>query len=520
MPIDPMDEVKAVPEADQAAEKPGSQQELPVTKSPVLDYKELHRSLGYKKDKKSLTQSLFDSPSVKLYEWQTVISPMDILKNPSMRGTAAKKPKLDGNRVSQCNEDSINSVEKGDQEPMDCERKQPTLSQCTTEPTEINGKAVPASSIPTSDKNHDPEKACIPQTADSEPLQDADWKVCEYFAIVEPLSVEAICGLRSLALQAKGLVEFGHTGNYWESSLPPSLLCAAARPILLDFVKRTLVYNFANPHYLLRLIQHNKTLNANSEKSSPTAQPSSSEQKFGLTVDCFTCWVPIVGPLLLDSIWQSLEGLFTPPPKIASKFGHDKASHYSNTKEASYIHDAEAADIIHIAILVLVGSGYSLHDKSQGMISDLRAWGRTLPNAHQSGRPDPLSEPWLDISDCFEYEPAVRLAKRLVRAIAARRSFWLISQTMSVPRSGPKYNVFPVMRSVVLNVRNEMVLEQHTIRQGIKGSGVPFYLMEWMRTIILKTWNGEVTVKRWEGTGAAIEILSDLCTFSGVRYGR
>jgi hypothetical protein len=430
-----------------------------------------------------------------------------------MRGTATQKQKLDENRASLCNEDSINSVEEVDQKPMECESKPSTVSQCTTEPMEMDGKAVPASCMPTSYKNQVPEKVCIPQLADIKPFEDADRKACkDNFAIVAPLSAETICGLRSLASQAKGIVEFGHTGNYWEGSFPPSLLSAATRPMLLDFVKRTIIYNFAKPYPLLALIQHNKNLNANSEESSPTAQPSSAEQNVGLTVGCFTNWLPIVGPLLLDSIWQSLEGLFTPPPQIASRVGHDKTSPSSNTKKAIYIHDAEAADIIHVAILALVGSDYSLHEKSQGMISDLRAWGRTLPNAHQSGRPDPLSDPWLDISDHFEYEPAIRLAKRLVHAIAARRSFWLISQTM--PHAGLKYTIFPMMRSVVFNLTNDMIFEHSTNRQGVKGSGVPFYFMEWMRTIILKTWNGEVTVKRWEGTGAAIEILSDLCTFS------
>lgn len=62
-------------------------------------------------------------------------------------------------------------------------------------------------------------------------------------------------------------------------------------------------------------------------------------------------------------------------------------------------------------------------------------------------------------------------------------------------------------------MKNELILDRLRKRQGTQSSGVPFYLLEWLRTIVLKAWDGEVLVKRWEGAGAAIEIISDLCMF-------
>lgn len=330
-------------------------------------------------------------------------------------------------------------------------------------------------------------------------------------AVTAELTGDIICGLRVLAWQAKGSVDFGQTGNYSDSSpMSSTALGAVTRPLLVDFVRRTLVYHFADAHRLSRLIERNKLLIADSKIPSTVAQHFGTDHYFSLNVTCFNKWVPLVGPLLLDSLWQSLEALFTPPSNIASKVGYDKHSRSSKTENVEYIHDVEAAGMIYLAILVLVGSGYTLDDKSQETISDLRAWGRTLPNSHQSGRPDPLSDPWLDISDHFEYEPAIRLAKRLVRVIAARRSFWLISQMMPGVDTG---HSFPIMDTLVSYMKNEIILDRLLKRQGAKSSGVPFYFLEWLRTIILKTWDGEVTVKRWEGTGAAIEIMSDLCRF-------
>jgi hypothetical protein len=508
LPIDPMDETKLIPEAARAAELPDSQEQLRDIKSPVLDYQEIHRSLGYKKDPKSLTQSLFDTHSVKSYEWQTILSPMDILRAPSMRGNGTQDQKSNGHPVSNCNGGTVKTTEKMDRKAMGHDDKESIESQPFTKPAQMNGNAVPTSYIQNSNENVAERENYLPGTIGTISWRQAKRMASTDVAVVAQLTGDTICGLRSLASQTKGNVGFNHTGNYSYSDPPSIPVGAATRPLLLEFVKRTLVYHFADLYRLSRLIQQNKSPIASSNLPISITQHFATDQNVGLNVACFTKWVPVVGPLLLDSFWQSLEGLFVPPPNIVSKVGYDKTSHSSSTEKARYIHDVEAADIVYLAILALVGSGYSLHDKSQETISDLRAWGRTLPNSHQSGSPDPLSDPWLDISDHFEYEPAVRLAKRLVRVIAARRSFWHISKMMP---GGCAPRGFPLMRTVISYMKNEMIIDQLANRQGTKSSGVPFYLLEWLRTIILKTWDGEATVKRWEGTGAAIEIISDLC---------
>lgn len=493
--LDPLEEPS--PKSPQQADVSGG---LPSDRGldipgPIIDYEEIHRSGAYKKDKKSLTQTLFDTNSVKAFEWKTIISPMDILKTPNMNGSVGKDRKANGHTVAPQDEDEIESGEPRRRPVTENEEEEPVVSRSTSGTTKVNGHALsPAGAQSNS------ETAPTKDDSGAEKSKVAPSEV----TIVEDLTGYLLGGLRSLAAHAKGQSGFSHTGSYHDNS---TALDPGARPRVIELVKRTLIHNFADPSRLSKFIQHNKALAAAYNFPPHLAEYFAKDGHVGMNVSAFTNWVPLVGPLLLDSLWRSLGALFAPPPDIVTKCGHQS----SKSDQAVYIPDAEASNMIYIAILALVGSGYILNDKSQNMISDLRAWGRTLANSHQWGKPDPLAEPWLDIADHMEYEPAVRLASRIAHVVATRRSFWLISQTMSgVSSDGP----FPVMSTIITHLKNQLLLDRLTKKgQAPRSSGVPFYLLEWMRTIILKTWDGEIMAKRWEHTGAAIELIADLCMF-------
>lgn len=464
---------------------------------PVFDYQEIHRNGAYKKDMKSLTQRLFDTNSVKAFEWRTIITPMDILKTPNMNGSVAEDYKLNGHVVAYQNHDEVESGEQKRTKVTENEEMESVEPRSFSENTHCNGHM--ASPTGAQSNNEAAPKA-------EEPTAEREDAPPSQVIVVEDLTGYLLGGLRSLAAHAKGQAGFIHThiGSYNDNS---TAVDPAARPKAIELVKRTLIYHFADPARLSKFVQHNKALAAGYAFPPNLAQYLTKDGLVGITVNSFTHWVPLIGPLLLDSLWKSLGALFVPPPDIVARCGH----HSSESEEAEYVPDAEASGMIYIAILALVGSGYVLNDKSQSMVSDLRAWGRTLANSHQWGKPDPLAEPWLDIADNLEYEPAMRLASRIAHVVAARRSFWLISQTMSNASSDGR---FPLMSTIITQLRNQLLLDRLTKKgPGLRSSGVPFYLLEWMRTTILKTWNGEVMVKRWDGTGAAIEFIADLCMF-------
>ncbi|TID20570.1 Lysophospholipase 1 [Venturia nashicola] len=494
--LDPLEEAAPThPEQAAVSDQLPSDRGLGIP-GPIFDYQEIHRNGAYKKDKKSLTQRLFDTNSVKAFEWKTIISPMDILKTPSVNGGVAKDHEVNGHVTAHQNHDEVESGEQRRDQVIEIQQEGSVEPTFSSETSPANGHVIsptdaPQTSEATSTQDH----------SDTRELKVPAAQVTAQVTVVEDLTGYLLSGLRSLAAHAKVQSGVSSTGSYNDSS---TAVDHAARPKVIELVKRTLIYHFADPIRLSRFVQHNKALAAASAFPPHLVEYFAEDGHVGMTVNSFTNWVPLVGPLLLDSLWQSLGALFVPPPDIVTKCGHPS----SRSEKAGYLPDAEASGMIYVAILALVGSGYILNDKSQHMVSDLRAWGRTLANSHQWGKPDPLAEPWLDIADYMEYEPAVRLARRIAHVVAARRSFWLISQTMCGKSSDGR---IPLMSSIITLLKNQLLLDRLTKKvSGPRSSGVPFYLLEWMRTVILKTWDGEVIVKRWEGTGAALDFIADL----------
>ena len=125
-------------------------------------------------------------------------------------------------------------------------------------------------------------------------------------------------------------------------------------------------------------------------------------------------------------------------------------------------------------------------------------------------------ETWLEITDAFESEPALRLAERLVRGVAARRCFSEISQTLSGDddKSGPTFPLTNIIiRHLCVAERQAAFDGSSTKFDGDPGWTVPTTTLEWLRTIIMKRWNGKAEVHRWSSVGGAIEFMADLCSF-------
>ncbi|KAF2423384.1 hypothetical protein EJ08DRAFT_701183 [Tothia fuscella] len=298
-----------------------------------------------------------------------------------------------------------------------------------------------------------------------------------------------------------------------------------------QFVRKTIEYHFRNPSNLLRCFRTEPSdldvkaveaaisplqLFINGINGTPLSQ---TVPHIATKSDSFCFWKPFVGPLILDSIWHALGALFTPPPSIVMAKSPRMKPQVSSPQAIlhPYVSDLDAAHIIVITIYALIGSVSALPvPKTQKAARDLRAWGRTLANSRQSGAPDELSDPWLQISDGLEYEPAVRLASRLVRAIAARRSFWLIERAMKGGSSGGAGENFPVIEVVLavlkkeVNIQRAMVGEENIPKDIPIKEGPLFLFIEFIRTVMIKTWDGKTQVKRWEGFGAALEIMNDL----------
>jgi len=303
------------------------------------------------------------------------------------------------------------------------------------------------------------------------------------------------------------------------------------------FVNRSMFYTLSDPETLLR--SFHETDNAAYNKS-----PLSHLNSTRLT-HTFRDWNRRNGALIFDSLWIAVEGLFRPPPELnMQKSPHFKPSYRMATTTKSYgfssgpekpraannryLSDEEAAHIVMICIHALTSLVPVGWPRCWAQLRNLRSWGITLPNAppHKDFT-DRFVDPWLTIIDELEYEPAIRLADRLVRGIGARMCFERILGALGhrenlmidpdVPRVG--HALTDILIKHLTEVERLAIAGKARMKTNLNydedpGWTVTATFMEWLRTIIIKKWDGKAVINRWNSVGAAVDLLHVLCEFN------
>ena len=316
---------------------------------------------------------------------------------------------------------------------------------------------------------------------------------------------------------------------------PDRLLGTATSGATLDldnpaiaFVYRSLAYTLSSPAALLRSFREDGWKRAR-ESPLPHLHPSRID-------DAFRSLALADASVVFDSLWRGLEPLFTPPPQLTArkarvpgKKGRNASSTMPTTAPV-YYSDEEAAHIIMICIHALTAFVTTCPFQTMKFVRTSRSWGEIYP-PHFSISEHPFRRPMLSVIDELEYEPAIRLANRLVRAIAARRSHHEILKAIRPEGKGKapmascpssQTSKFPLMDIII---RHLIEIERSRARhlkppsleraladfeEGAAGTDIPYVLLEWLRTIILKEWDMSPSLKRWDAVGAAFELMSDL----------
>jgi hypothetical protein len=518
---------------------------------PALAYIREKKRITTQKDRRSLTQNLFDTRAVKAFEWKLMDSPVDILRGLSAQPVKFTKPQ---------NVD-IKTYETGDGEKQKQSNGHAIVPKASYHTTKGKENAKASTKAFTNDIPHDnlvtekhekryqsifqasqEHSPFITRPITTRKTLDQPTTSPQKLPVMSSLSHGDLLELRGMAWESMmrgrstdAVTQFYdapaqyHLATTHKTYLDKLLSAGSVHPLrtngdMMSLIKLSLIHHFGDPSRLVLCLRSNDNVETVVEDDSDDGrspcqrfvdrilqQPPISPGALNFDLECFTLWKPTVGPLIFNCLWHSLGTLFTPPPDIAcAKSPRLKPQKASKEPEAKYLNDADAAHIILVAIFALVGSVETTKWDTLEDISNLRAWGRTLANSKQSGPPDDYTNPWLKVSDDLEYEPAVRLASRLVRAIAARRSFWLISRVAQVSGFTPSEDKFPLMEMVT----GALVSEEKKVRKTTGRTSLTFVFVEWLRTIMLKNWDGKTEVKRWDHFGAALEILSDLCGYS------
>jgi hypothetical protein len=246
---------------------------------------------------------------------------------------------------------------------------------------------------------------------------------------------------------------------------------------------------------------------------------------------------------ILPSLWVSAGKLYLPgiarfnaPAKEGGRLGKQRYStNVSPTprlESQECLGSLETCHIAKIILAALVGSVPQCDDGMWPAICKLRASGKVVPgssvtNSSTGHKMDEL----ITTVHAFEDEMALSLLLRLLRSLAGRHYITDILQDQSLEQRKTDIGhyhpfTFPCFVRYVTCEGPKLHVADSEIHPTLKGVGfdrlgelqvagnrhVPLLsLVEWLRTVILKEWDGKPEVLKCSAIGAALELLSEIC---------
>ncbi|KAF1967130.1 hypothetical protein BU23DRAFT_559677 [Bimuria novae-zelandiae CBS 107.79] len=294
-----------------------------------------------------------------------------------------------------------------------------------------------------------------------------------------------------------------------------------------SFVNRSLYYTLSDPETLLKSFR-----DQNSPDYMYSPLPHLDAHRLS---HAFRDWGQRNGALIFDSLYEAVEALFRPPPefdtqksprlKPSRKDALSSRNATPRTTPGRYLSDSEAAHIIMICVHALTSSIPVGWPHTWVQVRKLRGWGVVVPGAApKTAQNDNYAHPWLEIMDELEYEPAVRLATRLLQAIGTRRCYEHVLANMHAQDDHMVQREFAyigVERLLPILLGHLTQVEKAALQRRGKtkstqsadedpGWTVTATFLEWLRTIIVKQWDGNVEINKWSSIGTAVTLMTHL----------
>ncbi|EKV06368.1 hypothetical protein PDIG_70620 [Penicillium digitatum PHI26] len=232
--------------------------------------------------------------------------------------------------------------------------------------------------------------------------------------------------------------------------------------------------------------------------------------------------------IALHSLWSSLDKLFVPPRGFTSSGRPSRRSSRSSTMTGpavlpvvprrvsestseEYLSDPDAAYIATIALFTLVSFLPTIDLGTWKLVIRMRAAGSVASLSDMRRLPSKNAQQAIEVTDRFEHELGLRLINRLVRALTARLAYHEISKARQVySLDVPQQRRLSVLDRVI-----DYLSEYHTYHTA--GSDEPAdsispasLIVEWLRTLFLREWDGNPEMARSSPAGGAIQILASM----------
>lgn len=250
------------------------------------------------------------------------------------------------------------------------------------------------------------------------------------------------------------------------------------------FIEQSLFYTLSDPHALIHSFTHK-----------------------GELIDSQALWycmlrmTRVAPTLVYHCLWLSAAHLFAPPKSVQSL--RSPTARLFPKQETS-LSNAEAGRLMSICLHALIAAAPVVFEKSQlTEMSRLRSQGLSL--AASGSQPAELC---LQYDDAFSHELAMRLARRLLSAITARRYFddMLSQETAFGDASEEEPDVLaPLFTQLdALSVSNE---------EGLHETRMSTLLLDWARAVMFYEWDGSPEVPEDGPFGGALALTDAIREF-------
>lgn len=228
----------------------------------------------------------------------------------------------------------------------------------------------------------------------------------------------------------------------------------------------------------------------------------------GELVDSQTLWycmlrmTRVAPTLVYHCLWLSAAHLFAPPKSVQS-LRSPTARLFP--KQESSLSNVEAGRLVSICLHALIAAVPVVLEKSSIIeMSRLRSQGLSL--AAKGGQ---ATELCLQYDDAFSHDLAVRLARRLLTAITARRYFDNMLDQEFV--FGDDNTAEP---DVLAPLFSQLDALSESNEESLHETRISTTLLDWARVVMFQEWNGNPEVPGDGPFGGALALTEAICEFT------
>ncbi|KAJ5959672.1 uncharacterized protein N7479_006822 [Penicillium vulpinum] len=232
--------------------------------------------------------------------------------------------------------------------------------------------------------------------------------------------------------------------------------------------------------------------------------------------------------IALHGLWSSLDKLFIPPRGFTSSGRPSRRSSRSSTMTGpapppvvprrmsesaneDHLSDPDAAYIATIAFFTLVSFVPNIDLGTWKAVVRMRAAGSVASLSDMRKLPSKNAQQAIEVTDRLEHELGLRLINRLVRALTARLAYHEISKARQVYSLDlPKQRRLSVLDRVVDYLSEHHISHTAGSNELTESIGSASLIVEWLRTLFLREWDGNPEMARSSPAGGAVQILASM----------